>query len=139
MKLAALAFVRKNKRFSIITDRQLQSFVQENAPNFIKNGQPQSCLKWKGERINIEKYNNKVTIEITPIALNEWIPFIDNFLWLTQRNVGRINVKDQMEKLLDNYYIINFFIIRYMLKIYLFKKPKKIMEQLHVILDIILI
>ena len=64
MKLAALAFVRKNKRFSIITDGQLWSFVQENDPNFIKNGQPQSCLKWKGERINIEKFNNKVTIEI---------------------------------------------------------------------------
>ena len=109
MKLAALAFVRKNKRFSIITDGQLWSFVQENDPNFIKNGQPQSCLKWKGERINIERYNNKVTIEINPIALNEWIPFIDNFLWLTQRNVGRIYAKDTNGKIIGQLLYNKFF------------------------------
>ena len=40
MKLAALAFVRKNKRFSIITDGKLWSFIQKNDNNFIKNGQP---------------------------------------------------------------------------------------------------
>ena len=94
MKLAALAFVRKNKRFSIITDGKLWSFIQKNDNNFIKNGQPQPCLHWKGENCNIERYANKVTIEITPFSLDEWIPYIDNFLWLTQRNVGRINAKD---------------------------------------------
>ena len=94
MKLAALAFVRENKRFSIITDGKLWSFIQRNDNNFIKNGQPQPCLHWKGENINIERYANKVTIEITPFSLDEWTPYIDNFLWLTQRNVGRINAKD---------------------------------------------
>lgn len=100
MKLAALAFVRKGKRFSIITDRKLWSFKQKTDENFMKFGQAQACLHWKGEVCNIERYLNKVTIEITPISLNEWIPLIDNFLWLTQRNVGRITAKDSNQKVI---------------------------------------
>ena len=38
MKLAALAFVRKGKRFSIITDRKLWSFKQKTDENFMKFG-----------------------------------------------------------------------------------------------------
>ena len=109
MKLAALAFVRKNKRFSIITDGKLWSFSQKTDNNFIKNGQPQSCLHWKGEICNIERYRNKVTIEITPFLLNEWIPFIDNFLWLTQRKVGRIDAKNNEGKIIGQLLYNKFF------------------------------
>jgi len=109
MKLAALAFVRKNKRFSIITDGKLWSFSQKTDNNFIKNGQPQSCLHWKGGICNIERYRNKVTIEITPFLLDEWIPFIDNFLWLTQRNVGRIDAKNNERKIIGQLLYNKFF------------------------------
>ena len=109
MKLAALAFVRKNKRFSIITDGKLWSFIQKIDNNFIKNGQPQSCLHWKGEKCNIQKYANKVTIEITPFTLEEWLPYIDNFLWLTKRNVGRIDAKDNNGKIIGQLLYNEFF------------------------------
>ena len=109
MKLAALAFVRKNKRFSIITDGQIWSFIQKTDNNFIKNGQPQTCLHWKGEKCTIEQYANKVTIEITPFSLDEWIPLIDNFLWLTQRHVGRIYAKDSNVKIIGQILYNKFF------------------------------
>ena len=109
MKLAALAFVRKNKRFSIITDGQIWSFIQKTDNNFIKDGQPQTCLHWKGEKCSIREYENKVTIEITPFSLDEWIPLIDNFLWLTQRNVGRINAKDSNGKIIGQLLYNKFF------------------------------
>ena len=109
MKLAALAFVRKNKRFSIITDGKIWTFIQKTDNNFIKNGQAQSCLHWKGENCTIERYANKVTIEISPFSLDEWIPYIDNFLWLTQRHVGRINAKDSNGKIIGQLLINNFF------------------------------
>ena len=109
IKLAALAFIRKNKRFTIITDGKLWSFIQKTDNNFIKNGYPQSCLHWKGENCNIEKYANKVTVEITPFSLDEWIPYIDNFLWLTQRNVGRIEAKDNSGKTIGQLLYNKFF------------------------------
>ena len=109
MKLAALAFVRKNKRFSIITDGKLWTFIQKSDPNFIKNGQPQLCLHWKGEDCNIADYANKVTIEISPFSLDEWIPYIDNFLWLTQRHVGRIDAKDSNGKIIGQLLYNDFF------------------------------
>ena len=99
--------IRKNKRFSIITDGKLWSFIEKRDNNFIKNGQPQSCLHWKGEICNIERYANKVTIEITPFSLDEWIPLIDNFLWLTQRNVGRIEAKNNEGKTIDILFAFN--------------------------------
>ena len=109
MKLAALAFVRKGKSFSIITDRKLWSFKQKTDNNFMKNGHAQACLHWKGEVCNIEKYLNKVTIEITPFSLDEWIPLIDNFLWLTQKNVGRITAKDTNNKVIGQLLYNKFF------------------------------
>ena len=48
MKLAALAFVRKNKRFSIITNGKIWTFILKTDDNFIKNGQPKLCLQCKG-------------------------------------------------------------------------------------------
>ena len=107
MKLAALAFVRKNKRFSIITDGKSWTFIQKTDANFIKNGQPQLCLHWKGENCNIEP--NKVTIKVSPFSLNEWIPYIDNFLWLTQRHVGRIDAKDSNGKVIGQLLYNKFF------------------------------
>ena len=109
MKLAALAFVRKNKRFSIITNGKIWSFIQKTDANFIKNGQPQLCLHWKGEDCNIERYANKVTIDISPFSLDEWIPYIDNFLWLTQRHVGRIDAKDSNGKIIGQLLYNEFF------------------------------
>ena len=107
MKLAALAFVRKNKRFSIITDGKSWTFIQKTDANFIKNGQPQLCLHWKGENCNSEP--NKVTIKVSPFSLNEWIPYIDNFLWLTQRHVGRIDAKDSNGKVIGQLLYNKFF------------------------------
>lgn len=94
MKLAALAFVRKGKRFSIITDGKMWTFIQKIDNKFIKNGQPQLCLHWREDICDSETYKNKVTIEISPFTLDEWLPYIDNFLWLTQRSVGRIEAKE---------------------------------------------
>jgi hypothetical protein len=109
MKLAALAFVREGKLFSIITGGKLWSFTQKLDKNFIKDGQFQNCLHWKGENINLDKYKDKVTVEIMNITLDEWIEQIDNFLWLTQRNVGKINAKDKNGNVIGQLLINPFF------------------------------
>ena len=109
MKLTALAFVREGKLFSIITGGKLWSFTQKLDKNFIKDGQFQNCLHWKGENINLDKYKDKVTVEIMNITLDEWIEQIDNFLWLTQRNVGKINAKDKNGNVIGQLLINPFF------------------------------
>jgi hypothetical protein len=41
--------------------------------------------------------------------LDEWIPYIDNFLWLTQRHVGRIDAKDSNGKIIGQLLYNEFF------------------------------
>ena len=109
MKLAALAFVREGKIFSIMTGGKLWSFTQKTDDNFIKNGQAQNCLHWKGENLKLDEYKDKVTVEITNISLDEWTQQIDNFLWLTQKNIGQINAKDNNGNIIGQLLINPFF------------------------------
>ena len=109
MKLAALAFVREGKIFSIMTGGKLWSFTQKTDDNFIKNGQAQNCLHWKGENLKLDEYKDKVTVEITNISLDEWTQQIDNFLWLTHKNIGQINAKDNNGNIIGQLLINPFF------------------------------
>ena len=93
MKLAAMAFVRGNleekvegKDFRIYTNKEQWKFILKEDTRFPLNNETYiKCLK-----VNIDKnedinYKDKVTVEISPIDLeNEWIKYIDRILWLVK-------------------------------------------------------
>ena len=90
MKLAALAFGRNKKIFIIITGGEEWRFEIKEAKNFTRNGQPQKCLFWWKAKCKNNDYKDKIVVIIRNIELDEWKNEIDNYLWLTQKNIGAI-------------------------------------------------
>ena len=100
MKLAALTFLKNNMYYKIITSGQEWRFTIEADPNFKRKGVPQECLfiyrrDLTGE--DIEKYQNKVCVIISNIDLKFWKERIDDFLWLTQKEMGKVPVVENGE------------------------------------------
>ena len=90
MKLAALAFGRLGKIFIIITGGEEWRFEIKEDKNFKRKDQPQKCLFfWKAKNKNND-YKNKIVVIMRNIELEEWTNEIDNYLWLTQKNIGAI-------------------------------------------------
>ena len=114
MKLGAMAFVRGNEKekiegkdFRIYTNGEQWKFQLAEDKRFpLNNGE--KCIKCL--KVNFEKDNNldhkgKVTVEISPIDLeNEWIKYIDRILWLVKwqkdekLNLCVIQTKDETGK-----------------------------------------
>ena len=90
MKLAALAFGRLGKIFIIITGGEEWRFEIKEDKNFTRKEKPQKCLFfWKAKCKNND-YKNKIVVIMRNIELEEWTNEIDNYLWLTQKNIGAI-------------------------------------------------
>ena len=90
MKLAALAFCRLGKIFIIITGGEEWRFEIKEDKNFTRNGQVQKCLFWWKAKSKNKDYKDKIVVIIRNIELDEWKNEIDNYLWLTQENIGAI-------------------------------------------------
>ena len=91
MKLAALTFYTLNKKCLIKTNGNIWNFNIKIDKNFIKNNEFQECLFWKEEKDlsnNVSK--GFVEIIISEISPEEWLEQIDNYLWLNQREKGKI-------------------------------------------------
>ena len=107
MKLSALALLRENKernkidnetRLNIYTGGKVWRFIIKEADGFEDgNNKPQLCLHWRSEVFNKEEYKGKVICEIIGISEDEWINELDNYLWLTHRETGTIEVFDEKE------------------------------------------
>lgn len=98
MKLAALSFCRANKIFIIITRGEEWRFEIREDKNFTRNGQPQKCLFWWKVKCKNEQYKDKIVVIIRNIELDEWTCEIDNYLWLTHKNIGAITAYDKDNK-----------------------------------------
>ena len=98
MKIAALIFQKLEKVFMIFTNNEEWRFKLKKDEKFKKNNEDQICLFWWKEKIKdnkkIEEYKNKIVIKIRFITINEWLNEIDNYLWLTQKNIGAITSID---------------------------------------------
>ena len=90
MKLAALAFNRLGKIFIIITGGEEWRFEIKEDNNFKRNGKAQKCLFWWKAKNKNKDYKDKIVVIIRGIELDEWKNEIDNYLWLTQKNIGAI-------------------------------------------------
>lgn len=90
MKLAALAFARLEKIFIIITGGEEWRFEIKEDKNFKRNEQPQKCLFWWKTKNKNKDYKDKIVVIIRNIEINEWKNEIDNYLWLTQKNIAAI-------------------------------------------------
>lgn len=93
LKIAALAFIRENKQFSIINNNQVWRFCIKEDKNFIRNGLPEKCLCWRWEEYDKPENKNKVIVQIRNITYDEWCKQIDNYLWLVKKvkNLALIN------------------------------------------------
>ena len=97
MKLAALAFLKKDIQYKIITSGQEWRFTLEKDPRFTRKGEAQECLflyrrNLSGE--SIKKYENKVTVIVSNLDKKTWTDKIDDFLWLTQKEMGKVPVEE---------------------------------------------
>ena len=90
MKLAALAFGRLEKIFIIITGGEEWRFEIKEDRNFKRGDQPQKCLFWWKAKCKNNDYKDKIVVIIRNIEIDEWKNEIDNYLWLTQKNIGAI-------------------------------------------------
>ena len=115
MKIGALGFVRSNKKekkegknFRIYTNGEMWHFLlieDEGFPKENKNNKYIKCLKVGIENDNDINHKDKVTVEISPIDLeNEWIVYLDRILWLIKwqkdekLNLGVIKAIDEKGK-----------------------------------------
>ena len=115
MKIGALGFVRSNKKekkegknFRIYTNGEMWHFLlieDEGFPKENKNNKYIKCLKVGIEKDNDINHKDKVTVEISPIDLeNEWIVYLDRILWLIKwqkdekLNLGVIKAIDEKGK-----------------------------------------
>ena len=97
MKLAALTFLKNNVDYRILTTGEEWIFKIELDPKFTRNGQPQECLFLYTRDItgeDIDTYKDKVSVIISNIDKNIWKEQIDNFLWLTQQEKGKVIVEE---------------------------------------------
>ena len=98
MKLAALSFGRLGKIFIIITGGEEWRFEIREDKNFTRNGEPQKCLFWWKTKCKNKEYKDKIVVLMRNIELDEWENEIDNYLWLTQKNIGAITTYDKDNK-----------------------------------------
>ena len=124
MKLSALALIRENRernkldnetQLNIYTEGKVWRFTIKEAVGFTKRKgeeeEQQLCLHWRSEDYHEDKYNGKVVCEIIGISEDEWKTELDNYLWLTHRETGSIEVFDENdankkigEVLCDNFF-----------------------------------
>ena len=112
MKIGALGFVRSNKKenkigknFRIYTNGEMWHFIlveDEGFPKENKVNKYIKCLKVGIEQDNDVSHKGKVTVEISPIDLeNEWIKYLERILWLIKwqkdekLNLGIIKAIDE--------------------------------------------
>ena len=112
MKIGALGFVRNNKKenkegknFRIYTNGEMWHFIIVEDKGFPKENKADKyikCLKVGIEKDNNVNHKDKVTVEISPIDLeNEWIKYLDRILWLIKwqkdekLNLGIIKAVDE--------------------------------------------
>lgn len=100
MKLAALAFNRLSKIFIIITGGEEWRFEIKEDINFTRKNNPQKCLFWWKNTIKNKDYEGKIVVIIRNIELDEWKNEIDNYLWLTQKNIGAITAYSNDKKII---------------------------------------
>ena len=100
MKLAALAFNRLGKIFIIITGGEEWRFEIKEDTNFTRKGNPQKCLFWWKNKNKNQNYKDKIVVIIRNIELDEWKNEIDNYLWLTQKNIGAITAYSNDKKMI---------------------------------------
>ena len=115
MKLGALAFIRSNKKekkegkdFRIFTNEEMWHFILVEDGGFPKENNKNKyikCLKVGIEKDKDVNHKDKVTVEISPIDLeNEWIKYLDRILWLIKwqkderLNLGVIKAVDEKGK-----------------------------------------
>ena len=115
MKIGALGFVRNNKKenkegknFRIYTNGEMWHFIIVEDKGFPKENKADKyikCLKVGIEKDNNVNHKDKVTVEISPIDLeNEWIKYLDRILWLIKwqkdekLNLGIIKAIDEQGK-----------------------------------------
>ena len=97
MKLAALTFLKDNIDYRILTSGEEWIFKIEKDPKFTRNGEPQECLFLYRRNIvgeDLIKYKDKVAVIISNIEKKTWVEQIDNFLWLTQKEIGKVIVEE---------------------------------------------
>ena len=112
MKIGALGFVRSNKKenkigknFRIYTNGEMWHFILVEDKGFPKENKINKyikCLKVGIEQDNDVSHKGKVTVEISPIDLeNEWIKYLERILWLIKwqkdekLNLGIIKAIDE--------------------------------------------
>ena len=100
MKLAALALIRNDKIFKIITKGEEWKFEIKTDERFEKDNEKQKCLFWRSEKCEGENYKDKVTVIIRNITLDEWKKEIDNYLWLTQKKKIIIQAFDDKKNII---------------------------------------
>ena len=103
MKLAALSFLKENIKYRILTSGQEWKFEIEEDPFFKRKETVQKCLFLYRENLNgetYEKYKDKVTVIISNLNKKLWIDKIDDFLWLTQKEIGK--VAEQLKMIIMN-------------------------------------
>ena len=112
MKIGALGFVRSDKKenkigknFRIYTNGEMWHFILVEDKGFPKENKINKyikCLKVGIEQDNDVSHKGKVTVEISPIDLeNEWIKYLERILWLIKwqkdekLNLGIIKAIDE--------------------------------------------
>ena len=97
MKIAALTFIRLNKKFIIKSNGKIWTFFYRKYDKFIKNKEVQTCLFWNEEK-DLEycenSSNNSVEIVISEFSPEQWFEETDKYLWLSNRETGRIAAYD---------------------------------------------
>ena len=131
MKIGALGFVRSNKKenkegknFRIYTNGEMWHFILVEDKGFPKENKINKyikCLKVGIEQDNDVSHKGKVTVEISPIDLeNEWIKYLERILWLIKwqkdekLNLGIIKAIDEQGK----EFVISFIISSLLFKIF---------------------
>ena len=104
MKAAALTCLKNDTFYRIITSGEESNFTIEKCPGFERKGEPEpeKCMyvtRKNLDREDIKKYENKVYVIIGNIDQKTWVESIDNFLWLTQKEMGKVTVNEKGERI----------------------------------------
>ena len=91
LKLAALTFLKNNIDYRILTTEEEWIFKIEKDPKFKRKNEPQECLFLYRRDIIGE---DKIFVYISGIEKKTWVEQIDNFLWLTQKDIGKVIVEE---------------------------------------------
>ena len=125
MKLSALSLIRENikrnkkdneTQLNIYTCGKIWRFKIEKALGFTRNGIEQLCLHWCCEDYPKEEFQDKVVCEIIGISEDEWKIEQDNYLWLTHRKIGSIQVYDDNKKFVGEILCEKFFLRKIFVK-----------------------